>query len=395
MDKAKFKATLSNRTPYCRGTCTVPALSFFLFYNNGDGVASQIDLSKANSAQLKSLTCACQLATFGLEGRDVLDETYRKAARPSVTLISARHVEFELYKLNVYEKEGFRWAHKDTPRGEKMFGSLVIVFPTAHGGELIRRHEEHEWVIGSTEEFKQATELSVGYITFSSDIEHEVAPVRSGCRSVSKSLPKPPTQQRLFAASLIELHNCFGLQRECLIKLEAPSSKLKSFLKEPDTVLARPCDWFVKVYYNVPPYHMIMDKAPEYDSDYIEDVVSWMIDEDRAEEPDKGADVEGSQETDGAADSPESDVNSDVYERDRVVGLIAVIRLTSVPGISMQYIAYGNNSGLDHIYGHLCLVIRLDAADKRKKLQACSSQGAMVTYSDVSSVHRKAYSMRN
>ena len=41
-------------------------------------------------------------------------------------------------------------AHKDTPRGENMFGSLVVVFPTRHeGGALQLRHKGQEWTFDS------------------------------------------------------------------------------------------------------------------------------------------------------------------------------------------------------------------------------------------------------
>ncbi|KAF8137842.1 hypothetical protein K438DRAFT_2120282 [Mycena galopus ATCC 62051] len=50
---------------------------------------------------------------------------------------SGKGISAELYKLNVYGKGSFFKAHKDTPRGENTFGSLVVVFPASHvGGAL-------------------------------------------------------------------------------------------------------------------------------------------------------------------------------------------------------------------------------------------------------------------
>jgi hypothetical protein len=47
-------------------------------------------------------------------------------------------------------------AHKDTPRAENMFGSLVVVFPTAHkGGTLVLRHRGQEWTFDSAKEVSQ------------------------------------------------------------------------------------------------------------------------------------------------------------------------------------------------------------------------------------------------
>jgi hypothetical protein len=50
-------------------------------------------------------------------------------------------------RLTCYTGEGSLFkAHVDTPRGEKMFGSLVIVLPTPHEcGALVFRHHGQEW----------------------------------------------------------------------------------------------------------------------------------------------------------------------------------------------------------------------------------------------------------
>lgn len=106
----------------------------------------------------------------------------------------------ELYKLNVYGKfrlcgksfyhaynssgEGsFFKLHKDNPRGEKMFGSLIVPFPTPHmGGELLLRHTEREWSFDSTSALQSLPEPSIAYIAFCNDVEHEVPPILSGHR---------------------------------------------------------------------------------------------------------------------------------------------------------------------------------------------------------------------
>lgn len=75
--------------------------------------------------------------------------------------------------------------HKDTPRAENIFGSLVIVFPTPHvGGVLVLREGDEEWIFDSGVEALAArqTNPSIAYIAFYSDIEHEVTPVTSGHR---------------------------------------------------------------------------------------------------------------------------------------------------------------------------------------------------------------------
>ena len=80
-------------------------------------------------------------------------------------------------------KGSFFKLHVDTPRGDKMFGSLVIVFPTSHeGGALHLRHLGHEWIFDSGQALAAEGQTSIGYVAFFSDIEHEVAPVVSGHR---------------------------------------------------------------------------------------------------------------------------------------------------------------------------------------------------------------------
>ena len=154
----------------------------------------------------------------------MLDETYRKAGKmdsecfsstldPFHTdlikiirgyllegLESKTGIKAELYKLNIYGKysifvhpylvpccclgEGsFFKPHVDTPRSEKMFGSLVVVFPTPHeGGALFLRHHGHEWIFDSGKALAAVDQPTIGYVAFFSDIEHEVAPVTSGHR---------------------------------------------------------------------------------------------------------------------------------------------------------------------------------------------------------------------
>jgi hypothetical protein len=65
-----------------------------------------------------------------------------------------------------------------------MFGSLVVVLPTEYrGGELVIRHngKEHKYVPNS-EFSSDGDSVVVPWITFFSDVEHEVLPVTEGYR---------------------------------------------------------------------------------------------------------------------------------------------------------------------------------------------------------------------
>ena len=75
--------------------------------------------------------------------------------------------------------------HQDTPLSDKMFGSLVVVFPTAHsGGALVLRHHGKEWTFDSAKLLHHDSDPDnrLAYVAFFSDVAHEVLPVLSGRR---------------------------------------------------------------------------------------------------------------------------------------------------------------------------------------------------------------------
>ena len=154
---------------------------------------SFIDFSTAVSdVQLEHLAQACQPATFGVEQKDILDESYRKAEKMDAVNLSTNFnsnntgimhaicglllkntespIRVELHKLNVYGMQkrfftsasqqltaivgpgSFFKSHVDTPKGFKMFGSLVVVLPTKHeGGSFSFRHHGREWIFNSAD----------------------------------------------------------------------------------------------------------------------------------------------------------------------------------------------------------------------------------------------------
>lgn len=64
-----------------------------------------------------------------------------------------------------------------------MFGSLVVLFPASHeGGQLALGLGGQEWIVDFIEQFAAATEPSICFVAFFSDVEHEVLPVASGYR---------------------------------------------------------------------------------------------------------------------------------------------------------------------------------------------------------------------
>ncbi|EJD48524.1 hypothetical protein AURDEDRAFT_35384, partial [Auricularia subglabra TFB-10046 SS5] len=183
---------------------------------------------------LKGLADVCQPATFGLNQTDVLDESYRKAGKldnedfavgldvVGSGLIDAvndalfgwqedaRFIKAELYKLNVYGAGSFFKSHRDTPRSEHMFGSLVLTFATAHeGGSLVLRHDGAEVAHTTSDSSSFKSPYHVFWAAFFSDVEHEVLPVSSGHRvtltynlyyTAQKGNPRPPPPDELVDA---------------------------------------------------------------------------------------------------------------------------------------------------------------------------------------------------
>ncbi|KAF8439935.1 hypothetical protein L210DRAFT_3612476 [Boletus edulis BED1] len=181
-----------------------PGLSASPILLPGD-LLRRVDFSNAVADDLEALYRACKPAEFGQNGENVYDDSYRNAGmmdllsfstlldprslgiheQVSKALLTESHatMDAELYKLNVYGKGDFFKAHKDTPRGQDMFGSLVVVLPTAHeGGQFILRQGEKKWTLDFASEYATATEPSAFFVAFCGDIEHEVLPVTSGYR---------------------------------------------------------------------------------------------------------------------------------------------------------------------------------------------------------------------
>ncbi|KAF8493964.1 hypothetical protein F5888DRAFT_701539 [Russula emetica] len=207
-----LRESIVDKPPYISGTLKLPESCFSLFYklskDDSDDAARHINFVNATPEKLEQLAQACEPASFGPKQECVLDETYRNAGKMDSECFSStldlyhtdllniirgyllegtqstNNLKTELYKLNVYIKGSFFKPHVDTPRSDKMFGSLVIVFPSPHeGGALLLRHRGQEWTFDSGETLAAAKyQPSIGYVAFFSDIEHEVTPVTSGHR---------------------------------------------------------------------------------------------------------------------------------------------------------------------------------------------------------------------
>ena len=191
----------------CSGKYEVPSSKpIKLVYRQAGLVSSKewnsVELPGVSEAAMIKLLEACSVASYEHKGKDVVDKSYRNAFKlepddftTSFQICSTPILQeiqsiistvvglkADLYKLNTYASGGFFKAHVDTPRSERMFGSLVVCLPTHFsGGELILHHQEEEikydWSSTATD-----TSSKLHWAAFFSDIEHEVLPVSEGYR---------------------------------------------------------------------------------------------------------------------------------------------------------------------------------------------------------------------
>lgn len=88
-------------------------------------------------------------------------------------------IEFEQYKLLIYEEGSFFTAHRDTEKIPNMFATLVINLPSEHeGGELIVSHggQSQHYSFADKDSFQPS------FVAFYADCYHEVKPITSGYR---------------------------------------------------------------------------------------------------------------------------------------------------------------------------------------------------------------------
>jgi hypothetical protein len=165
--------------------------------------------SAESQAHIRNMCNSCQAATFGRQGQDVYDATYREALKLEPSQFTTNFhphdygilddlaqillpsylggdrededllgVHAELYKLNVYSApSGIFKSHVDTPRSDNQFGSLVVCLPASHeGGNLVIRHNSR------VANYDWSSSKEIEWAAFYSDCEHEVLQVTQGHR---------------------------------------------------------------------------------------------------------------------------------------------------------------------------------------------------------------------
>lgn len=91
-----------------------------------------------------------------------------------------QQVDWDLYKLLIYETGSFFAPHRDSEKVDGMFATLVVCLPSRHeGGTLLVSHDGETRAI----DFSTADgAYKIQYAAFYTDCQHEVEPVTSGYR---------------------------------------------------------------------------------------------------------------------------------------------------------------------------------------------------------------------
>ncbi|KAI0347442.1 hypothetical protein BDW22DRAFT_1322352 [Trametopsis cervina] len=362
---------------------------------------SRLDFNNASEDGLKQLAQTCDPAKFGLNQEHVLDEAYRSAGKLDLSefsigfdpessrimdairevLLSGHEtaglgIRWELYKLNVYGPGQFFKAHKDTPRDDTMFASLVVILPTVHeGGALRFEHQDRTFVFDSAAAVAKSPPSSVAFTAFYSDINHEVTPVTSGYRvtltynlfflDVAPAMSIPfvsPQEDAMRAAIDALLHEDeflpkggyigFALRHEYALQPMQKTSTLERFLKGSDAVLAKASQslglqtkvWMAFTDQNGPWgqwVRVLSPIRPEPGKGQFEEGIMGVL---RKRYGAKLLDSTG-------------DYNS--VGPDITVHWATPMEAMPAHRFSTSYMAYGNEPSLVRIYGSLCLLIQV------------------------------------
>ncbi|KAJ7476901.1 hypothetical protein B0H11DRAFT_2234865 [Mycena galericulata] len=393
------KEAIEKSPSMCSGTCPIPVEQNRLVYGfKEDGNAKWVNILKATPEQLDIVSAACQRATFGRNQEDVFDETYRKAGQMATKdfeigfnleksgILGVVHaqllqgfndpeqrIDAELYKLNIYDRGSFFKAHKDTPRGENMFGSLVVVFPTFHvGGALLLRQGNKEEIFDSAKILTPFDSPTVAYIAFYGDVEHEVAVVDSGHRVTltynlyfarnpdsalgPKSFPTSGDLRSALSALVDESTFLsdggiigFGMRYKYPIDDETNLRKMKSMLKGADALLVRVCEELGLKTSLKAVYHeeyasgkIMVDKIVNSMDDVDEESVTTVLERDFG-----------------------GQVIEDDEDGNEVTKVTWITPMSSLTHLKATYLAYGNEHSIGYIYGDLALMVHVPDENSR------------------------------
>ena len=187
----------------CGGTLRTPT-KVQLNYLNKTGQWRGATFPGLEGADLQQILESSTVASFGRGKETVTDKSYCDAyaldpekfttsfqlshtdVLGEVRLLlvpDALNIRAQLYKMNIYTgPTGCFKAHVDTPRGGKMFGSLVVCLPSQFtGGALVTRHNGQQ-VTYDWSSPADGPVQNIRWAVFFSDVEHEILEVTEGHR---------------------------------------------------------------------------------------------------------------------------------------------------------------------------------------------------------------------
>ena len=177
-DKTRF-AVIRAQRPFDQKNELKPLLEHCQPAPFGDGKKTRYDRTVRDALQLKAEGREFSIANFDPESAGILKKIQRELVPHDPNPISA-----ELYTLNVYTDGGHFAPHKDTPRGNDMFGTLVVCLPSQFGnGKLVLSHrgivQKFDWgrAIGAQKKPNQ-----LHWVAFFGDVDHQIERIWSGAR---------------------------------------------------------------------------------------------------------------------------------------------------------------------------------------------------------------------
>ncbi|KAJ3545892.1 hypothetical protein NMY22_g2269 [Coprinellus aureogranulatus] len=405
------KGVLNAVTPnVCHGSIPLDQKEGALFYKK-DTSSDYIDFAArtANDEDIQRLVQECEQATFGRNNQDVLDESYRKAWKMDTSQFATQfdlaksgildvvhdqllHYEentknlvAHLYKLNVYGPGSFFKPHIDTPRGDKLFATLVIVLPTVHvGGNLLLGEKGELLNFDSAKKVydPESNAPLIAFTAFYSDIEHEVLPVESGYRitltynlyftefdgpSMLKTLSSDSLNSLMVSfantiasPTVLPRGGALGFGLLYRYPVDRTKSSLEAFtgaLKGNDALIRTVCkllglETSVKVLY----------ESDSEEHKYLGDLVK---NNEAFDDPygERGSQRDAFEEIGGkVVASPERITSSS-----RKLPILWVTPPSRMTTADFSYIGYGNEAWLGHVYGDLVLVAQVPAYRERTK----------------------------
>lgn len=177
-DKTRFEVARAKDT-YEQKAALTPLLQQCKPAPFGDGKRTRYDRRVRDALQLKAEGGAFSVENFDPESAGILADVQRKLVPGDPKPISA-----ELYSLNVYTEGGHFAPHKDTPRGDDMFGTLVVCLPSQfYNGKFVLTQrgvvQKFDW--GSAIA-KQHSPNQLHWVAFFGDVDHQIERIWAGAR---------------------------------------------------------------------------------------------------------------------------------------------------------------------------------------------------------------------